>query len=90
MGEQAYDGSGGQERADRNLKLFVERHVVPVSPWREGQEGKTKTLGGGKEVWWQGRDGGKKVIMPDGVEVDEVASEVDNGEVWVLKGVLGA
>ena len=47
-----------------------------VSPWDEGQ--KEKTLGG-RKIWWEVRDG-KRVIMPDEVEVDKVASRVANGE----------
>ncbi|ERF72316.1 hypothetical protein EPUS_02203 [Endocarpon pusillum Z07020] len=36
FGERAYDGQGGEERAKGNLKSFVERHVVPQSPWGAG------------------------------------------------------
>lgn len=54
LGEQAYDGSGGQERAHKNLQKFVEAHIVPQSPWEEGQ--KVSSLGGG-QVWWEERDG---------------------------------
>ncbi|KAF7508932.1 hypothetical protein GJ744_008488 [Endocarpon pusillum] len=92
FGERAYDGQGGEERAKGNLKSFVERHVVPQSPWRMGE--KVKNLAG-REVWWEEREeeeGGerkKRVIMPQAVEVDEVVSKAGNGEVWVLKGVLG-
>lgn len=89
MGERAYDGEGGQERAKRNLKRFVERHVLPESPWKGGD--KVKTLLG-TEVWWEEREDGdakkRRVIMPSGVEVDDVVSEAGNGEIWVLKGVL--
>lgn len=58
LGEQAYQGEKGEERAHRNMRRFVEAHVVPVSPWREGQ--RVKTLDGG-EVWWESRDGAKMV-----------------------------
>lgn len=58
LGEQAYDGSGGQERAHKNLQKFVEAHIVPQSPWKEGQ--KVSSLGGG-QVWWEERDGKKFV-----------------------------
>lgn len=58
LGSQAYDGSGGQERANKNLKRFVEAHIVPTSPWKENQ--KVSSLGGG-EVWWEERDGKKFV-----------------------------
>lgn len=89
FGERAYDGQGGQERAKENLKRFVEAHVVPKSPWGRGE--KIKTLAG-KEVWWEekGEKGEKKrVIMPEGVEVEDVVSQAGNGEIWVLKKVLG-
>lgn len=61
LGEQAYDGSGGEERAQRNLRRFAEAHIIPVSPWKEGE--KVATLGGGK-LWWEGRDG-TKVVRPN-------------------------
>lgn len=54
LGEQAYDGSGGEERAHKNLRRFVEAHIVPKSPWKEGE--KVSSLGGG-QVWWEERDG---------------------------------
>lgn len=85
FGERAYDGEGGQERAKGNLKRFVERHIVPKSPWDKGE--KARTLAG-KETWWEENDENKKVLMPWGVEVEEVVSNAGNGEVWVLKGVL--
>ncbi|KAL7926300.1 hypothetical protein ACQKWADRAFT_282356 [Trichoderma austrokoningii] len=94
LGEQAYDGSGGKDRADDNLRRFVEAHLVvgtsgSSSPWEAGVKAKTAA---GTEVWWEvktdedGRE--KRLIMPDEVEVDRVASRVANGEVWILKGVL--
>ena len=58
LGEQAYDGSGGEERAHKNLRRFVEAHIVPKSPWKEGE--KVSSLGGG-QVWWEERNGGKFV-----------------------------
>ncbi|EPE24462.1 FAS1 [Glarea lozoyensis ATCC 20868] len=82
-GEGVYDAAGGEEKAQRNLMRFVEAHVVGVSPWEKGQ--RTKTLEGG-EVWWEEK-GGKKVIQPGDIEVDSVANQVHNGEVWILKGV---
>ncbi|TID16393.1 hypothetical protein E6O75_ATG11511 [Venturia nashicola] len=84
FGESAYEGQSGVDRAQDNLKRFVEAHVVPSSPWKEGD--KVKTLGG-REVWWEKRDG-KKLIQPQSLEVLSVADKVSNGEVWVLKGVL--
>lgn len=63
-----------------------------------GEEGEE----GGKKIWWEEREeeeGGEgetkqkvkvRVIMPDGVEVEGVEARAANGEVWLLKGVLGA
>lgn len=45
----AYSGQQGQDRAKRNLQRFVEAHVIPASPWRQGEE--AETLGGGKLKW---------------------------------------
>lgn len=73
----AYQGEQGQERAKANLKRFVEAHLVGVSPWEEGAKGETV---GGRKLWWETREDGRRVIMPDGVEVDKVASRVANGE----------
>ena len=80
----AYAGKDGEDRAARNLRRFAEAHVVPVSPWEEGE--KVVSMGGGR-LWWEKRDG-KAVVMPGEVEVERVASQVANGEVWVLKGVV--
>ncbi|KAL7620634.1 hypothetical protein AAE478_009629 [Parahypoxylon ruwenzoriense] len=85
LGANAYEGEDGQDRAHRNLMRFVEAHVIPTSPWSEGEKVKT-LLDGDREIWWETKDGAK-VIQPDGIEVDSVASRVGNGEVWVLKGV---
>lgn len=84
LGAEAYHGGDGSERAERNLRRFVEAHVVPCSPWEEGQ--RVKTVAGG-EVWWEAKGDGR-VIMPGGVEVESVAKRVRNGEVWVLKNVI--
>ncbi|KAG9626142.1 hypothetical protein KCU64_g18915, partial [Aureobasidium melanogenum] len=62
LGQNAYDGQSGEDRAHRNLRRFVEAHVVPESPWAEGQ--KVQTLGG-DTVWWEEKDG-KKLIQPGG------------------------
>ena len=89
--DRSGDNSGvsaarNEDKAAANLRRFVEEHVVPVSPWKEGQEGKIKTLGG-QEVWWE-KQNGKKVIMPGHVEVDGIVGKVGNGELWALKGVM--
>lgn len=60
LGAEAYEGGSGEERAQRNLRRFVEEHVVPVSPWKEGQ--RVKALRGG-EAWWELREG-KKMVRP--------------------------
>ncbi|KAK2601673.1 hypothetical protein QQS21_004747 [Conoideocrella luteorostrata] len=83
FGSQAYDGSGGQDRANKNIEKFVKAHLVTTSPWKEGEKGKTLL---GKEIWWEEREG-KRVILPDMVEVEKVASRVKNGELWIVKGV---
>ncbi|CAO2656944.1 Nn.00g057470.m01.CDS01 [Neocucurbitaria sp. VM-36] len=80
FGANAYDGSSGEDRARKNLERFVQRHIVPESPWEEGK--KVKTLAG-NEVWWESKDGQKK-IQPGGVEVTSIADKVSNGEVWIL------
>ena len=84
LGEYAYDGQAGEDRAHRNLRRFAEAHVIPTSPWKEGE--KVRSMGGG-EVWWEKKDG-KAVVQPGDVEVDRIVSRVANGEVWILKGVL--
>jgi hypothetical protein len=45
----AYKGQEGEDRARRNLKRFVEVHLVPACPWKEGEE--VETIGGGKLRW---------------------------------------
>lgn len=61
MGEQAYDGASGEDRAQRNLRRFVEAHIVPASPWKEGEE--ITTLGGVKLRWEE--KGGQKMVCED-------------------------
>ncbi|KAK5710748.1 hypothetical protein LTR17_018729 [Elasticomyces elasticus] len=84
LGASAYEGQGGSDRANTNLRRFTEAHVVTASPWKEGE--KVKTLAG-TELWWENK-GGKAVIQPGEVEVERVVSRVANGEVWMLKGAL--
>ena len=57
---------------------------MTTSPWEKGEKATTM---GGKEVWWEEKDG-KKVIMPGEVAVDGVLETVGNGELWIVKGVL--
>jgi hypothetical protein len=58
FGAEAYEGSEGEDRAHKNLRRFVEAHVVPMSPWAEKE--RVATMAGG-EVWWEMKDG-KKVV----------------------------
>ena len=102
LGQNAYAGSDGEDRAHRNLRRFVEAHIIPVSPWKEGE--KVESVGGGK-LWWENSDGKQLVdihvvkhngsmlltslkIQPGDIEVSSVASRVSNGEVWILRGAL--
>ncbi|KAF2861418.1 FAS1 domain-containing protein [Piedraia hortae CBS 480.64] len=85
MGAEAYQGQAGEDRAARNLRRFTEAHIVPVSPWIEGE--KVKTLGG-KELWWESNQEDKTIIQPVNLEVEKIISRVANGEVWMVNGVL--
>ena len=76
LGADAYEGDKGQDRARTNMRKFVEAHLVPESPW--GENDKVKAVGG-KEVWWVEKDG-KRVVMPDEIEVEHVVGQVGNGE----------
>jgi len=58
LGADVYEGTSGQDRARGNLERFVQRHIIPESPWEEGK--KVKTLAG-NEIWWESKDGQKKV-----------------------------
>lgn len=58
LGATAYDGPEGEDRAHRNMRRFVEAHVIPVSPWKEGE--KVESIGGGR-VWREIKDGKKMV-----------------------------
>lgn len=60
LGENAYDGKDGGDRAHRNLRRFVEAHIIPVSPWKEGD--KVESVGGGK-VWWESK-GDQRTVRP--------------------------
>ncbi|KAF2662822.1 hypothetical protein K491DRAFT_724466 [Lophiostoma macrostomum CBS 122681] len=84
LGATAYEGGEGEDRANRNLRRFVESHIVPESPWEAGK--KVNTLAG-NEIWYETK-GGKTKIQPQGVEVTSIADEVANGQVWILSGSL--
>ncbi|KAF7173051.1 hypothetical protein CNMCM5623_005318 [Aspergillus felis] len=83
-GVSAYEGQEGEDRAKQNLRRFVEAHIIPTSPWREGEE--VETLGGEKLKWT--KNGDKIYIQPSNVEVDNIAETVTNGELWILNGVI--
>ncbi|KAK4116297.1 hypothetical protein N656DRAFT_774520 [Canariomyces notabilis] len=84
LGSNAYEGGDGQERAQRNLRRFVEAHLIPANPWPQGK--KLRPIGGDQEIWWEEKDG-TRMIQPGAVEVASVASTVANGEVWIIKAV---
>ncbi len=60
LGANAYEGQSGEDRATRNLRRFSEAHIVPVSPWKEGE--KVESMGEG-QVWWESKDGIKVVCI---------------------------
>lgn len=60
LGADAYEGDDGRERARRNVRRFVEAHVVPLSPWPAGERARTMD-GGEGEIWWEEKEG-KKVV----------------------------
>lgn len=101
LGADAYEGAEGEQRAEENLRRFVEAHVVPMSPWPENHEAKTLD---GRTLWWEEVDGARMVsrawssrkecgliklqIRPDNIEVESVPKQVANGEVWLVKSVV--
>ncbi|KAG5949825.1 hypothetical protein E4U53_005728 [Claviceps sorghi] len=85
--QDLHEGLDGQDRARNNLDRFVRAHLVMgTAPWEEGA--RAETLAGGRQIWWEGRDDGVRVVCPDGIEVERVAARVANGELWIVKGVL--
>lgn len=82
--DKEYIGVEGEDRASRNLRRFVEAHCVGVSPWDE--KARVQTVEG-TEVWWEWRDGGRWV-MPGDIKVAQVKEGCENGQVWVLDGVV--
>ncbi|KAM4067290.1 hypothetical protein HRG_001266 [Hirsutella rhossiliensis] len=89
LGQSAYDGAQGQDRANANLRRFVDRHLVVVEAAAAGwPRGQRATSLAGRELWWDDDGSGNRFVMPDHVEVERVASRVATGEVWMLKGVL--
>lgn len=68
LGAGAYEGDEGKGRAARNMRRFVEAHVLPTSPWAEGVRstsllsvGDAAGGDGDREVWWEMKDG-KRVV----------------------------
>lgn len=61
LGQSAYEGSAGEDRAHKNLRRFVEAHIIPASPWKEGE--KIKSVGD-EELWWENRKGTRFVRFP--------------------------
>ena len=74
FGSEAYKGQDGEDRAHKNLRRFVERHIVPESPWEEGK--KVKTLDG-NEVWWINKDGKKMVGFSTQILQDQTNRKLD-------------
>jgi len=68
LGANAYAGQDGESRAQKNLRRFVEAHIVPESPWRDGQE--MQTLAGNK-VTCEEKDGKKMVSRRGDVKGSE-------------------
>ncbi|KAL1835752.1 hypothetical protein VTJ49DRAFT_6107 [Mycothermus thermophilus] len=84
FGPDAYQGPEGLERARRNIRRFVEAHMIPASPWKQGD--RVRPVVGGGEVWWEEK-GDTRLIQPDGITVVGVVGDVGNGQVWIIKGV---
>ena len=82
FGAEAYKGQDGEDRAHKNLRRFVERHIVPQSPWEEGK--KIKTLHG-NEVWWETKDGKKRVRSALGILGEPAADNEDRSSLPTLK-----
>lgn len=66
LGESAYHGKAGEDRAHANMRRFVEAHIVPESPWKEHQ--KVRTLAG-NTVWYESK-GGKMMVSGRAAGVD--------------------
>jgi len=77
------------EQADKNTETFIKNHIVPQWPWSEGQKIATLSTTN-KQIWWEEDEKEQcRRIMPFGIKVVEVAQLADNGEIWVIDGVLG-
>jgi hypothetical protein len=58
LGADAYAGKDGKDRADANLKTFVEEHIVPANALGDGE--KVQTLSG-KTIWLE-KDGDNVMV----------------------------
>jgi len=68
LGANAYEGQDGQDRAHRNIRRFVEAHIIPMSPWPEKK--KTRSLlDGDREIWWETKDGTMVVSSPAHMQI---------------------
>ncbi|KAG5301024.1 FAS1 domain-containing protein [Histoplasma ohiense] len=85
FGEAAYTSKEGEARAEKNLKHFVEAHIVPMCPWPSQETVKTV---GGRAIYWKKEDDGKVYIYPDKIEVLKIMTQASNGEVWILNRVI--
>jgi hypothetical protein len=65
LGADAYSGKDGKDRADANLKTFVEEHIVPANALRDGE--KVQTLSG-KTIWLEKDGDNVMVCHPRGLD----------------------
>jgi len=79
LGKNAYEGEEGIDRARCNLRRFVEEHMVPVSPWREGDT--VRPVGGGPALWWEEKDGKRFVSRAEGKDLDVQPRQATNS--WI-------
>ena len=61
LGSGAYRGAAGEDRAQKNLQKFIEAHVLPQSPWKEGD--KVEAIAG-NTLWVEEKDGKRLVMIP--------------------------
>lgn len=85
--DEKYRELEGDDRLRRNERRFVGAHCVrwgDAGEWKEGERRKTVE---GVEVWWEER-GGERFIMPGGIRVGQRKDAVENGELWIVEGVV--
>lgn len=76
VGELNLDTAQGQGHGERGAEVKKAKTLADTDVWIEERGGEGEG------------DKRRRVIMPDGVEVQRVAEKVENGEVWILDGVL--